>query len=246
MNLRLIAAASLLILTACKKDKTGTVTVPPTSSKLVTVILNPEYLPLSKIDSALITWVNGDKTDTVKLNPLNNDLAVSFDKLPAGEKQYQLHLFTSQKLGFHKVLWQKEFTVALSQRNALNVVAPLNINDVNWLPRVILNDQSGLQAFSGIRPADPYFRIHKIAQEWKEFAMDRSYWNTIGPDTKVGGAEWQGNNLLDGSGSYENDDFYDFLPAQIGNKAWNHLEIVMLFTNAANTQTRMLNFNHTF
>lgn len=236
---------SLVILSACKKDKPVT-TPPPSSGKLVTVILNPEYLSLAKIDSAFISWPNGTKTDSVKLAASGNDLAVSFDKLPAAETKFQLHLFTSQKLDSYKLLWQKEFTVALSQRNALNVVAPLSINDVNWLPRIILQDQSGLLSFSGIRPADAYFRFHKIDKGWQQIIMDRSYWNTIGPDTKVSGAEWHGINVLDATGSYENNIFYNMLPAQIGERQWNHLEIVMLFTNAANAQMRVLNFNYSF
>jgi hypothetical protein len=236
---------SLTILTACKKDKP--VTVPPTSSgKLVTVVLNPDYLPMAKIDSAFISWSNGTKTDSVKLIASGNDLAVNFNKLPSDETKFQLHLFSSQKLDANKLLWQKEFTVALSQRNALNIVAPLNITDVNWLPRIILQDQAGLLSFSGIRPGDAYLRFHKIDQGWKQIIMDRSYWNTIGPDTKIAGAEWHGINVLDATGSYENNTFYKIIPVQIGERQWNHLEIVILFTNVASTQTRILSFNYSF
>ncbi|ULQ54243.1 hypothetical protein [Flavihumibacter fluvii] len=246
MKYQLAAAfLSLVILSACKKDTP--VSIPnPSPGKLVTVILNPEYLPLAKIDSAYITWPRGETTDSVKLHASGNDLSVSFDQLPSTEKTFRLHLFTNQNLASNKLLWQKEFTVALSQRNALNVVAPLSIDDVNWVPRIMLQDQSGLQAFSGIRPNDAYFRFHKIEQSWKEIAMDRSYWNVTGPDTKIAGAEWRGTNVLDATGSYENHDFYNFLPVQIGSREWNHIEIVMLFTNATNTQTRVLVFNHSF
>lgn len=247
MNLKSITLIAVVALAAsCKKEKPAAATLPPPAgSKLVTVILNPEYLPSNKVDSAFITWENGTKTDSVKLEARNNDLAASFDKLPATEKKFQLHLFTSLLLKQHKLLWQKEFIVALSQKQALNIAAPLGFADINWKPRLILKDGAGLQVLSGLRPDDPYFRIHKIDRQWVTIVMDRSYWNTIGPDTKVGGATWNGVNVLDETGSYSNSIFFNMLPLQIGNKAWNHYEIVMLFTNNTNTQTRVLDFYHT-
>jgi hypothetical protein len=238
---------AILILSACKKNNSGEVLQPPVTEKYLTVILNPDYLSLTKIDSAFISWTNGAKVDSVKLTPLRNDLVVAFNKLPSQEKTYQLHLFTNQKMGNNTpLLWQKDFTVNLATKNALNVVAPLNLNDVNWKPRLIMKDGAGLQAYCGIRPNDPYFRFHQIDQDWKEIVVDRSYWNTIGPDTRVGGAVWHASNVLDATGSYANDNYFTLLPAQIGNQFWNHVEVVMLFTNATQTQTRILDFTHTF
>lgn len=246
MNLKSITLIALVAATAsCKKEKTGnTENPPPAATQLVTVILNPDYLPLNRIDSAFITWENGSKTDSVKLEARNTDLAVSFNKLPATEKKFQLHLFTSLLLRQEKLLWQKEFTVALSQKQALNIAAPLNYADINWKPRLILKDGAGLQVFTGLRPDDPYFRIHKVDRQWTTILMDRSYWNTIGPDIKMGGAVWNGVNVLDETGSYSNNSFFNMLPLQIGNRTWNHIEIVMLFTNDTNTQTRILDFYH--
>lgn len=247
MNFKFIPAIiAIALVSSCKKDKTPPVTPTPPATKYLTVILNPDYLPLAKIDSAYITWENGTATDSAKLTPRNNDLAITFDKLPSTEKKYQLHLFTTQQLSFRKLLWQKEFTVALSQKETLNIEAPLTLNDVNWKPRIILKDGAGLQVFSGIRPGDAYFRIHKIDKSWKDIVMDRSYWNTIGPDTKVAGAIWRGINTLDETGSYSNDTFFSLLPAQIGNSSWNHIEIILLFTDKDNTQTRILDFTHSF
>lgn len=244
MQFRIICIlAGLVALTACNKDRAGEVT-PPESRKL-TVILNPDYLPLATIDSAFITWKQGATSDSVRLTPSGNDLAVNFSQLPAGRQQYQLQLFTQQKISTNKLCWQKTFEAALDQKNALNIVAPLNLEDLNWLPRVVLTDQSGLMAFSGIRPADPYFRIHRIDNGWKKIVIDRSYWNTVGTDTKLAGGVWQGNDLLDASGSYENSSFFGFFPAQLGAQQWDHLELVLLFTNADNTQTRLLELMYT-
>lgn len=246
MNPRLMfAALSMLVLAACKKDNADT-NKPPADSKYLTLILNPDYMPASMVDSALITWQNGDSYDTVILSPRNNDLGISFNKLPVGEKKYELHIYSSQKLAYHKTYFYKEFVTDISKKNALNIAAPISLQDPNWLPRVIVRDQAGLMAFSGIRPTDPYFRIHKVDKSWKSIVADRSYWNTVGTDTKVGGGEWKGTNVLDASGSYENRTFYTFLPAQIGNRAWDHIEVVMLFTNNSNTLTRVIDFNYTF
>ncbi|MFN8252562.1 MAG: hypothetical protein U0V75_11845 [Ferruginibacter sp.] len=246
MNLKTIAIIAVAASVAsCKKEKPAGTGNPTAGSKLVTVILNPGYLPLSKVDSAFITWENGIKTDSVKLETRENDLAVSFGKLPATEKKFQLHLFSSILLKQQKLLWNKEFTVALSQKQALNIAAPMGFADINWKPRLILKDGAGLQVFSGLRPDDPYFRIHRIDRQWTTIVMDRSYWNTIGPDTKVGGATWNGVNMLDETGSYSNSIFFNMLPLQMGNKAWNHYEIVMLFTNSTNTQTRVMDFYYT-
>lgn len=234
----LVLFAIIALAGSCTKDPA--VTPPSQDTRQLTVILNPVYLPLSAIDSALITWTAGATTNTVRLTPSGNDLVVAFAQLPQSQQRYQLHLFTKTTIRQNKLYWQKEFEVALGEKNALNIVAPLGLEDQNWLPRVVLSDQAGLMAFSGIRPADPYFRIHRIDRSWKKITIDRSYWTTVGTDTKIAGGVWQGNDLLDATGSYENNSFFGFFPAQIANRYWDHLEIVMLFTDAGNTQTRLL------
>jgi hypothetical protein len=239
----LVLIAIITLATSCTKDPI--VTPPSQDTRKLTVILNPVYLPLSAIDSAFITWQPGATTDSLRLTPSGNDLAVAFAQLPPGKQRYQLHLFTKTQIRQNKLYWQKEFEVALEEKNALNIVAPLGLDDQNWLPRVVLNDQAGLMAFSGIRPADPYFRIHRIDRSWKQIIIDRSYWTTVGTDTKVAGGVWQGNDLLDATGSYENSSFFSFFPTQIGNRYWDHLEIVLMFTDAGNTQTRLLELMYT-
>ena len=239
-----IAFMALVMLSACKKETAGE--RQPVADRTFTIILNPEYIPLSKVDSAYITWQEGTNTDSVKLTPRANDLVTAMDTFPAAEKKYQVHLFTSLTLGANAaIVWQKAFTAALGQKNAINMAAPLNLEDAGWKPRIILKDQAGLRAFCGIRPDDPYFRIHRIDKSWKRFIIDRSYWNTVGFDSKVAGGVWEGLNLLDATGSYENSSFFEFFPVQIGHRFWDHIEIILLFTNATNTETRLLEFFHT-
>jgi hypothetical protein len=242
-NSLFILLAIITMASSCTKDPE--VTPPGQDTRKLTVILNPVYLPLSAIDSAFITWQVGATTDTLRLTASGNDLAVAFAQLPQTKQRYQLHLFTKTQIRLNKLYWIKEFEVALEEKNALNIVAPLGLEDQNWLPRVVLNDQSGLMAFSGIRPADPYFRIHRIDRSWKKIIIDRSYWTTVGTDTKLTGGVWQGNDLLDATGSYENTSFFGFLPTQLGSQYWDHLELVLMFTNADNTQTRLLELMYT-
>ena len=230
---------------ACNKDKEDEpISTPGNSNFFVSVLLNPEYAPAEKVDSAFISWEQDGKQDSVKFEVLNGDLKVPFSLLPQQEKSFRISLLTSIKIGQRKLLWEKKFTTSLAQKNALNIAAPFDINDVNWLPRVILNDQSGLVAFSGLRPADPFFHIHKIGKEWHSITVDRSYWNTVGGVQKVAGAIWQGNNVLNPGGSYTNESFFSSFPAKIGTTAWNHLELIMLFATADNSQMRVLDFYH--
>lgn len=248
-NLKLLAYLLLALLTfqSCNKDGATVVPAPADPDRILTVLLNPDYLPAEKIDSACLIWKNTDgSADSVLLDAINGNLQVSFDRLPDMETEYRLQLYTSLNLSMHRLLWEKKFVATLVSQFAVNVAAPVELNDVNWLPRIMLNDQTGLLAFSGIRPTDPYFEVCKVHRSWQQITVDRSYWNTIGGVQHVAGGVWKGTGVLDATGSYRNDNFFSFIPEQIGNQPWNHIEIIMLFTNDTNTETRLMDFNHSF
>lgn len=239
-----LAFGTAVLLLACKKDGLPQQDNPKPDGKL-TVRLNG-YVPSVQIDSALLLWQNGSEEDTLRLINHGNELSTMLNRLPAAATDYRIVLFTKNRLGSANLLWEKKLRLAAFATPARSLDAPTRLTDSLWLPRVVLNDQTGLTAFSGIRVTDPYFHIHRISRDWTELAFSRTYWNTKGGVAQVGGREWRANHVLDAKGNYTNNDFFLPLPQQIGNRQWNHIELVFLFTSADRQQMRVLDYNQDF
>jgi hypothetical protein len=61
--------------------------------------------------------------------------------------------------------------------------------------------------------------------------VSREYWKTIGGPQIVGGGEWGcSNSCKDENGNVVNNTFFSTLPQKIGNRQWNHIEIIVLYT----------------
>ena len=63
----------------------------------------------------------------------------------------------------------------------------------------------------------------------------------------MGGGEWKCSaGCIDANGNIENQTFFDFLPAQIGTKPWNHIEIGILYETDRWGAGPVLALNHRF
>lgn len=240
----LVAAPLLLLFEGCKKNNEAPVTGPAKGQLKIT--LNDSYLPAAQIDSAFLVWSTPNGQDSAAFSLQGNSLVLLPDVLPQEQMTYQIALMTSAKLGYSKLKWDKIFTATFSPASSLNLQGPQTLQDSNWLPRVILDDHTGLIAFSGVRPTDAHFSFFHIDPTWVAIDFDRSYWSTRGGVHRVAGGVWQGTNVLDNKGLYTNNSFFAFLPNQIGTQRWNHLELFILFASTEEAQMRGLSFTHDF
>jgi hypothetical protein len=238
--------AVISLVTSCKKDGITPTPGQGQDKKYFSVTLDTVYLQTSLIDSAFIIWNQAGSEDSLKLNIYNNELKVFVEKLPTGPVNYRIVLVTSKRLLFNNLLWEKKVTADIKHNENYMVQGPVKLDDPAWLPRVILNDHSGLVAFSGIYPGDPHFSFYKIENKWSRIIVDRSYWYNKGGVDRTGGAIWMGNNVLDTRGNYSNDTFFNVLADQTNNQLWNHLEIFMLFSTPGNGEQRGLMFTYDF
>ncbi|MBZ5857707.1 hypothetical protein [Flavihumibacter profundi] len=246
-NQRTYLLLLLLVVFYCESCKKETTKPGSSQERYLTIAMNNSYFPLEKIDSAFVCWQSANGTDSIKLDRIENRLRTSLNHLPQEQTTYSITLFSSVMIGARKIKWDKTFVANFKLADSYTDSAPVSFSDNNWLPRVILNDQSGLIAFCGMRPDDPHFSFFKLDQSWQQFAVDRSYWYTVGGPQKLAGSVWRGNQVLNASGNYSNDTHFSSLATQLGNHQWNHLEVVMLFTNAdPNIGTFILDFNQDF
>jgi hypothetical protein len=246
LSFLIIFFAVISLVTSCKKEEFTPLPGTGHDKKYLTVTLDTGYLQTSMIDSAFIIWNQAGSEDSLKLNIYNNELKVSVEKLPTGPFNYRIVLVTSKRLLFNNLLWEKKVSADIKHDENYHLHGPVKLDDPAWLPRVILNDNSGLVAFSGIYPGDPHFSFYKIENKWSSIIVDRSYWYTKGGVDRTGGAIWRGNNVLDKRGNYSNDTFFNGLADQTNNQLWNHLEIFMLFSTPGNAEQRGLIFTYDF
>lgn len=244
LNLLLVTAVLILFFEGCTRSSED-ITQTPVKGRLK-VALSDTYLPAGLIDSAYLIWPTVSGYDSATFRFEGNNLVLETGTLPQEPKNYQFAMVTSAKLGYHKLKWDKTVTTKFSPSSSITLQGPQSFQDTNWLPRVILNDHSGLIAFSGVRPTDAHFSFFNIDTLWNSIELERTYWNIRGGVHRVAGSVWHGVNVLDKKGLYSNDAFFAILPNQIGMQSWNHLEIFILFSNEGNTQMRGLSFTHDF
>lgn len=237
----------LFIFSSCRKDPTPPETELPTKDPVVLAInLNDFYMPASKVDSALAIWeVNGNRQE-IKLNSANNKLTADLEKFTEGTGKLVLTLFTKMKFGNHTSShWILEKDMAINHKTSAVFSAPGNFNDMLWSPRALLKDGVGHSAIVALRPDDPYFLVKDVPANLEKIVVFRGYWNTVNGVRQVAGREWECvTNCIDANGNIENKEFFSFFPSSIGNRTWNHIEIIILYEEP-NGWASIIDLNHT-
>ena len=223
-----------LLIISCKKT---TPVVPPTPAVAeVQVLLKHPYMKGDKIDSAVATWTVGNIKQHIKLRVHHDTLSAIADTLTAGTGQLTVYLYSKIKFSNHYIshwILNKAFTN--DGKSNISVEGPSGYSDMTWSPRVVLKDGVGNLAIVGMRPEDPYFFVKGVQDNVRELKVAREYWKTKGGIMQVGGREWScKTNCRNEKGDVENTDFYKFLPTQIGTRAWNHIEIIVLYLDSPN------------
>ncbi|RYZ19681.1 MAG: hypothetical protein EOO10_24050 [Chitinophagaceae bacterium] len=237
----------LLVFSSCRKDAQHDTQPPPVQVPAVLSInLNDFYMPANKIDSALAVWeVNGTRQQ-IELDAVENKLTANLETFIEGAGKMTLTLYTKIKFGNHtSSQWVLEKEMAVNHKTSTAFSAPGNFNDMLWSPRALLKDGVGHSAVVALRPDDPYFLVKDVPANFEKIVVYRGYWSTTGGVRLVSGREWECfTGCINANGSIENKEFFTFFPTSIGNKAWNHIEIVVVY-ELPNGWAYLLDLNHT-
>jgi hypothetical protein len=212
------------------------------------VNLDNLYIPSNRIDSAIATWNMGIHHQEIRLvmNIEQNKLTANLEKFMEGTGKLTITLFSQKRFGNHRSSeFVMEKDLAIDHKNSVAFSAPASFNDMSWSPRAVLADGIGHVAVVALRPDDPYFMVKGVPANLTKMVVYRSYWNTAGGGRLIAGREWEcSTGCSNSNGNIENKQFFSFLPAAIGNSAWNHIEIVLKY-EVPNNWTYLLDLNHT-
>lgn len=214
---------ALLLLAACKKQPLPS---PVEENHRVAIKLNSTYLAAEKIDSARLTWETNGKVQEVRLQLSHDTLFTETKHLEKGTGVLTVQLFTSIELRQRKLQWEKRTDLTLKDGQSVDWVAPLNFEDNNWFPRVIMLDvPTNFTAIVALRPDDAYFLLKNIPPGFK-IELERNYVATPGGAMIVGGGLWKCNTVCtDARGIIENRDFFRPLAGQMKDRVYEMVEV---------------------
>ncbi len=239
----MILAMPMIMLASCSKD---TQPGPEPGNKNVIVILDRTYLGPALVDSAVAIWQTGDRQTKVPLEQHNDTLLADAAHFQAGTGTLTVKLFSRLKFGGQYLSqWVLRREANMTPGKGLVIAGPNQFTDPQWNPRVELKDGIGHSAIIALRPDDPYFFVKDVPAGVLEMVVARDYWRQGGGVSKVGGGEWHCSGNCTNENAYiENDQFFKFLPGQIGTQVWNHIEITVLYTEEPSGGGPVLSMTH--
>ncbi|HYK55678.1 MAG TPA: hypothetical protein VEV15_04305, partial [Flavisolibacter sp.] len=187
-----IALLSIILLAACEKQP---LSPPVEKNHRIAIKLNDTYLAAEKIDSALLFWEINGKVQTQRLQLSHDTLFTETKHLDKGTGVLTVQLFTSIELRQRKLQWEKRTDLTLKDGQSIDWAAPLNFEDNNWFPRVIMIDApTNFTAIVALRPDDAYFLLKNVPAGFK-IELERHYVATPGGAVIVGGGLWKCNTV---------------------------------------------------
>lgn len=245
--LNFIPVLFLLILwSSCTKKPVSPEPAPPGQKKL-SVVLDPSFIGNSLVDSVVATWQVNGRQKTVTLSIKGDTVFTDINQLEAGEGKLSIQVFSRYKFGgFYLSQWFFSQQTSISHTADHTISGPKSFSDQQWKPRVELKDGIGHLAVVALRPDDPYFLVKNLPANVKATIVAREYFKFGGGVIRVGGGQWQCNfNCINSEGHVENDQFFSFLPAQMGSSPWNHIEITILYAESEWGEGSVLSMTHT-
>lgn len=243
---KIFTLAVILILTirgfvSCKKE---TVTANDgslhgTPDAQLRVALNGTYLPPAKIDSAVAIWEVAGTAQTVPLRPGGNLLTTALTNfVNSGSGTLTVQLFTQSMVSDKPLQWEQRFAYTLNRKAAVQLAAPVGLNDASWNPRAISHSQmanANATLIIALRPEDAYFELKDVAPDVaKRIEIVRSFYLN---DTTalIASRGWIGQaDNLNSNGGLVNRDHFAALPVQIAGRAWSKYKIRASFYAALN------------
>ncbi|MEI9943362.1 MAG: hypothetical protein WDN26_04005 [Chitinophagaceae bacterium] len=218
-------AVTSILFASCKKDPVIKQPV-PADKTILSVKLNTAYLNGAKVDSAFATWKTNDREQRVKMLVRNDSLITEMNQFSAGNGKMAVYIYSNKKFSNQYLShWILRKDISIQPSAGVPNNGPASFFDSNWLPRVEIKDGIGHAAIIGLRPDDSYFLVKKVQHKVIKLVVDKGYWKTIGGIQGVGQGIWEcKTGCTSAEGDVENTNFFDFIPGQIGNKVWNHIE----------------------
>lgn len=221
MNKLSVALIAMVFTASCKKNR---ITPPVEVNQDLTVKLNTQYLPGTKVDSAMVTWDNGVHAVTKKMILRNDSLILPINSFDKGNGTMTIQLFTQAKLKTQNLQWEKRFTTKLEDNNSLSFPAPTGYTDAEWNPRVILVDGlTKMTAIVALRPEDSYFFVKNVPAASPRVELERNYTRVPGGAEIVTGGTWKCSNCA--STTVENRSFFEYQKTQIAGRQWAMVEV---------------------
>jgi hypothetical protein len=199
---------------------------PVEESQKIAVKLNSNYLAAEKIDSALLLWEINGKVQTERLELTHDTLYTDVKKLDKGTGILTIQLFTNIEVRQRKLQWEKSSNITITNSQSVYFTAPLNFEDNNWFPRIIMVDApTNFTAIVALRPDDAYFLLKNIPTGFK-IELERNYVATPGGAIIVGGGLWKCNSVCtDSRGVIENRDYFRPLADRMKNRTYQMVEV---------------------
>src|SRR6478735_1749778 len=100
-----------LLLGACKKNKEELKT--PAGSGNLEIRLDTGYMPVNKIDSAIVEWKINGASKTIKLQLSGDTLRAPLQEFSEGNGQLTIQLYTKVKVSNNDLQWEKRWQFQL-------------------------------------------------------------------------------------------------------------------------------------
>jgi hypothetical protein len=218
---------------SCKKESIGD---SDQSDIQLEISLNQDYLPIAKVDSAILLWEANGMRETLKLQENGNKLKASLKDIQNdGPGILALQLFTQTKVDGKPLQWEKRFPYTLKRSIPVKLQAPVDFKDDSWSPRVICKSEingAGFTAIIALRPEDSYFELKGVDLAISDrIEIVRSFYHN---DTTnlVASRGWIGTAAnLDNKGNLLDRDHFRNLEEQIDGRVWNKYKIRASFYN---------------
>lgn len=223
---------------------------PPVAKQLI-VVLDEEYMPTAKVDSAIAIWEVNGTSKTVKLQLQGNQLVSSLsDFQQSGTGTLTVQLFTQVQADGRPLQWETRLPYTLNRNSDKVLDGPAGIKDPAWNPRVIFKyGVTANERFTfivAIRPDDPYLELIGVKPQYaSRIDIFRGFYKNE-PLSLVTSRNWTCSAAcLDSKGNLLNKEFFLGLPAQLNGKQWDHFRITAHFyiTNNPNKIYEFFDFN---
>jgi len=238
----LVICTSLFFL-SCKKDELQK----PLASYNLSLLFNDDYMPLSRVDSAIATWeVNGTKKD-IRLTVKEGMLAAPLTDFAEGLGKLSIIVYSTVRFsGVSRSEWAFEKEVDIRHVKEYEYKGPDSFADPSWKPRVVLTSPLGHKAVVALRPDDAYFRIINVGDDVEKLTVHRAYWDLSDKMQAVAEGDWTcETGCRNSNRDVLNKDYFTFFPALLGNKFWDAIRIEVSYRVPVN-MTIYVSMTHQF
>lgn len=239
--------AITLFLSSCKKTASPAPDAQPIRAPRFEVLLQPYMIEV--LDSAFVQSESNGVSKRIQLNRSGDTLFCSIDSIARGEGSWSCTLYPHKLEAGRRWLWTTEKQLLQNDGHSLlSYKGPTCFTDSAWLPRLYIPDPVlNLTFIAGLRPSDPYFLLENVNPKWVDIEVYKEFYKTKGGISQVGTASFTClNNCPLVNKKMENLNSFAGMPARIGDRKWDHIEISASFGDGNyRNGWSLLTFNYT-